>query len=104
MFIHAAIDDFLEVTDYLPKDLGQTDIYHLGVALGLKQPHVKKMREEMGDSETFKDDVIAAWLEQKEDQVTKKGKPTWQTLVEALRHRRVNQTGIAEKIRREKLI
>ena len=97
MFIHAAIDDLLEVTDYLPKDL---DVYNLGVALGLKQPHVKKMR----DSETFKDDVIAAWLEQKEDQVTKKVKPTWQTLVEALRHRRVNQTGIAEKIRREKVI
>ena len=101
MLIHAAIDDLLEVTDYLPKDL---DVYNLGVALGLKQPHVKKMREEMRDSETFKDDVIAAWLEQKEDQVTKKVKPTWQTLVEALRHRRVNQTGIAEKIKREKLI
>ena len=56
------------------------------------------------DSETFKDEVIAAWLEQKEDQVTKKGKPTWKTLVKALQHPRVNQTGIAEKIKKEKLI
>ena len=54
----------------------------MGVTLGLKQLHVKKMK----DSETFKDDVIAAWFEQKEDQMTKKGKPTWETLVEALKH------------------
>ena len=100
MLIHTAIDDLLEVTDYLPKDLGQKEIYNLGIALGLKQPHVKKMR----DSDTFKDDVIAAWLEQKEDQITKRGiKPTWETLVKALRHNRVNQTRIAEKIEIEKL-
>ena len=99
MFIHTAIDDFLEVTDYLPKDLGQTDIYNLGLTLGLNQPHVKNMR----DSETFRDDVIAAWL-QKEDQVTRRGLPTWESLVKALRDRRVNQIGIAERIEREKLI
>ena len=99
LLIHAAIDDLLEVTDYLPKDLGQNEIYNLGITLGLKQPQVKKMR----DSDTFKDDVIAAWL-QKEDQVTKRGiKPTWETLAKALRHPRVNQTRIAEKIETEKL-
>ena len=100
MLTHAAIDDLLEVTDYLPKDLGQTEIYNLGITLGLKQPHVKEIR----DSDTFKDDVIAAWLEQKEDQVTKRGiKPTWETLAKALRHDRVDQIGVAEKIETEKL-
>ena len=75
-------------------DLEKTDIYNLGLVLGLKQPEVKKMQ----GSETFRDDMIAAWLEQKEDQVAKKGKPTWETLVKALKNPRVNQTKIAEKI------
>ena len=56
----------------------------------------------MSGSETFLDDMIDAWL-QREDQVLKKGKPTWETLVKALRHPKVNQTGIAEKIETEKL-
>ena len=56
----------------------------------------------MKDSETFIDDMIDAWL-QKEDQVTKKGKPTWETLVKALRRPKVNQIRVAEKIETEKL-
>ena len=56
----------------------------------------------MRDSDTFIDDMIAAWL-QKEDQVLERGVPTWETLVKALRHRRVNQIGVAEKIETEKL-
>ena len=56
----------------------------------------------MSDSETFIDDMIDAWL-QKEDQVLKRGVPTWETLVKALRDPRVNQTGVAEKIETEKL-
>ena len=96
MYIHAAIDD-LEVTNYL-LDLGKNDIYKLGLTLGLYHSHLAKMR----DSETFRDDVIVAWL-QKEDQVLKMGVPTWKTLVKALRDPRVNQTGVAAKIEAEKL-
>ena len=94
--ILTAIGDLVQVTDYL-LDLGQNDIHNLGLTLGLYHPHLKSMR----DSETFRDDMIAAWL-QKEDQVIKSGMPTWETLVKALRHPRVNQTGIAEKIKSEK--
>ena len=57
----------------------------------------------MASSETFRDDMIAAWL-QKEDQVTKRGVPTWETLVKALRDRRVNQTGVADKIEVDKIV
>ena len=57
----------------------------------------------MASSETFRDDMIAAWL-QKEDQVTKRGVPTWDTLVKALRDRRVNQTGVADKIEADKIV
>ena len=57
----------------------------------------------MASSETFRDDMIAAWL-QKEDRVTKRGVPTWETLVKALRDRRVNQTGLTDRIEAEKLV
>ena len=65
--INAAIGDLHEVTNYL-LDLGKADIYDLGLTLGLYYPRLTKMR----DSENFRDDMIAAWL-QKEDQVTKQG-------------------------------
>ena len=94
--IHAAIGDLVEVTDYL-LGLQHIDIYNLGLTLGLHQPHLKKMKT----SEMFRDDVIAAWL-QKEDEVVKLGIPTWETLVKALRHPRVNQTGVASKIAADK--
>ena len=97
LLAHAAIGDLDEVTKYL-LDLRNTDIYNLGIALGLYHPRLKNMET----SETFRDDMIAAWL-QKEDQVTKKGVPTWETLVKALRDRRVNQTGVAAEIKSDKM-
>ena len=60
-FIRAAIGDLVEVTDYL-LGLQHINIYNLGLTLGLLQPHLKDMET----SKTFRDDVIAAWL-QKED-------------------------------------
>ena len=75
----------------------KTHIYHLGLVLGLRHNKVKTMM----DSATFLDDVIAAWL-RKEDQVTEKGEPSWTVLVNALKHRRVGQTGIANNIVKDK--
>ena len=96
--IHTAIGDLVEVTNYL-LDLQHDDIYNLGLTLGLYQPHLKNMKT----SETFKDDVIAAWL-QKEDQVLKMGVPTWKNLVKALKHPRVKQTGVANKIADDRIV
>ena len=46
--------------------------------------------------------MIDAWL-QKEDQVIRRGgRPTWETLVKALQHPRVNQTGVADTIATER--
>ena len=56
----------------------------------------------MRDSDTFRDDMIDAWL-QKEDQATKHGVPTWETLVKALKHCRVNQIEVAKRIEADKL-
>ena len=85
----------IEITDYL-LELDKTHVYHLGLVLGLSHHRVKQMK----DSETFLDDMITAWLH-KVDQV---GIPTWQRLVEALRHKRVGQTGIASEIEKDKLV
>ena len=94
--INSVIGDLVEVTKYL-LELDQTAIHNLGLTLGLYYPHLNKMET----SKTFRDDVIAAWL-QKEDQVLKMGIPTWETLVKVLRDPRVNHTGIANKIEADK--
>ena len=96
--MHTAIGDVDEVTSYL-LDLESSDIHSLGLSLGLYHPHLKKLET----SKTFREDVIAAWL-QKEDQVLKKGPPTWETLIKALKDPRVNQTGVASKIAAEKIV
>ena len=84
----------IEITDYL-FELDMVTIYHLGLVLGLSHHRMNEMK----DSLTFLDDMIAAWL-QKVDQV---GIPTWENLVKALRHKRVGQTGIASEIEKDKL-
>ena len=90
-------EDLIEITDYL-FELDKTDIYNLGLVLGLSQRRVKAMM----NSETFLDDMISAWL-QRIDLVEKRGVPTWHGLVEALRHRRVGETSIASEIEKDKL-
>ena len=96
MFHFTAIGDLVDVTDYL-LELGDVDIYNLGLTLGLNQPHLQDLER----SDTFRDKMIAAWLH-KEDQVAKRGMPTWKTLVKALRHPRLGKTVIADKIAKEK--
>ena len=96
MFRFTAIGDLVDVTDYL-LELGDVDLYNLGLILGLNQPRLQNLIS----SKTFRDDMIAAWL-RKEDQVAKRGMPTWETLVKALRHPRLGKTVIADKIAKEK--
>ena len=84
-----------DITEYL-LDLETVHIYHLGIELGLRQSHVKKMME---NCLTFLDDVVSAWLRM---EANVREKPTWRVLVKALRQRRVGQTGIASRIERER--
>ena len=97
LLTHTAADDLFEITEYLLK-LKKIDIYNLGLTLGLNHFHLKDME----NSETYRDDMIAAWLV-KEDQVTTRGLPTWETLEKALRHNRVGQTGVANEINAERI-
>ena len=89
-------EDLIDVTDYL-LTLEKTHVYNLGLVLGISQHKAKTMM----DSSTFLDDVIAAWL-RREDQVMKKGEPSWTVLVRALEHPRVGQCGISQNIKRDK--
>ena len=91
-------EDLIDITDYL-LPLEKTHIYNLGLVLGISQHKTKGMM----DSSTFLDDVIAAWL-RREDQVNKKGEPSWTVLIRALEHPRVGQCGISQKIRKEKAL
>ena len=89
--------NLLEITDYL-LNMEKHHIYHLGLVLGLTQTKLKAMKE----SDSFLNDVIAAWL-QKEDNVKEKGEPSWTVLISALKHRRVSQIGIADDIAKKRL-
>ena len=90
--------DQFDITTYLAP-LDRATVYILGQALGLSQQKVEGMKE----SDVFLDKVIAAWL-RREDHVEKRGMPTWRTLVKALRHPRIGQTGLANDISKDKII
>ena len=89
-------EDLTDITDYL-LPLEKIYIYNLGLVLGISRHKAKKMM----NSDTFLDDVIAAWL-RREDQVKKKGEPSWTVLVRALEHPRVGHFGISQIIRKDK--
>ena len=77
--------------------MSKAQITTLGIVLGLE---FTKLRDKI-NSETFHLDTIHAWL-QKEDNVAKKGNPTWRTLVHALNSKGVGQAGIAANIAKDK--
>ena len=92
----AGEDDLLDVSDYLvPLDKAQ--IHNLGLVLGLGYIRLKNLE----DSRTFLNDVVHAWLT-RVDRVAERGGVSWGTLVAALKHSRVGQNGIADKIEHEK--
>ena len=88
--------DLVDITNYL-LFMEKTHIYSLGLVLGIRQTKLKALK----DSDSFLDDTISAWL-RKEDQVTEKGESSWTVLIDALKHPRVGQSGIADKIAKDK--
>ena len=86
----------MEITDYL-LEFNEKQIYDLGLVLGLRYATVVEIKR----SATYRDDMIAAWLA-KVDDVGKKGGPTWRNLSNAMRHKRLTQNGIADKIASDK--
>ena len=85
-----------DISSYLRR-MEKVKILELGMALGLK---FIDLRNKM-NSETFLYDTIYSWL-QKEDDVIKKGNPTWRTLINALNSKEIGQTGTAAEIVKNK--
>ncbi|CAI8021287.1 hypothetical protein GBAR_LOCUS12642, partial [Geodia barretti] len=86
-------DDLVEITDQL-MDLDQSDIYNLGLVLGLAHRRVVDLRENSRSNLAFLDAVVLHWL-QRDDRVKE---VSWTALVKALLHQRLGHTGIATSI------
>ncbi len=91
------IKDLLEITEYLHPLVSKPDILNLGLVLGLYHDRLKAVEQ----NTNFLDDVVSAWL-RREGDVDKRGGPRWSTLIKALQHRRLRQTGIAKTIAEDK--
>ena len=83
----------MEVTDYL-MDLQRSQIYHLGLVLGLSPRRVVDLRDSRASNLEFLDAVVLHWI-QRLDHVEE---VSWSALVRALHHPRLGQTGIANTI------
>ena len=53
--------DMMEVTGYL-KDLNKSQIYNLGLVLGLDYSHVVDLRDNCGSNQDFLDAVVVNWF------------------------------------------
>ena len=91
------MDDLVDVSTYLLV-LKREQVFSLGLVLGLSIMSLNPIR----DSFMFLDEMLAAWLQGK-DRVNQLGGHTWESLVRGLRHPRLNQTEIADKIESEKM-
>ena len=86
-------DDQDDIMSFL-HSLSDKNIYDLGIALGIS--HQRLTDANRGAS--FLGNVILDWL----NRVDKVGKPSWRSLVSALRDPMVKQTGIANDIAAKK--
>ena len=87
-----SIADHFKVTQVL-KALDNKQLIHLGTALGLEYPHLKRMQ-------TLPEDMVAAWLNMKDEVMDTSGTPTWSSLVKALED--TNQKDVASRIKEGK--
>ena len=75
------------------KALDNEQLIHLGTALGLEYPHLKRMQ-------TLPDDMVFAWLNMEDEVMDTSGIPTWSSLIKALED--TDQKGVASRIRNGK--
>ena len=77
-----------------------TEWYHLGLALGLLPHTLDAIETQSANLITCRRTMLVEWLRQK-DQVLQKGRPSWRTLVKALRSSSVNRVDVANDIARK---
>lgn len=92
----AGLDELIDVSTYLLA-FNPDQVFGLGLALGLSVTTLNPIK----NSPTFLDDMLTAWLMGR-DAVRKRGGHTWPALVSGLRHARVNQTEIANRVEQER--
>ena len=74
--------------------------YDVGLALGLLPRTLDAIQTQSADLITCRRTMLVEWLRQK-DQVLQKGRPSWRTLVKALRSPPVNRADVANEIARK---
>ena len=84
-----------EVANYL-RTVPSGEVTRLGLALGLCYPKLKNMQHCPGP-----DDMVDAWLRKEDNVLKQSGRPTWTSLVKALRD--IGQEGIAQDIEKIKI-
>ena len=81
VLLYTGIDDLVDVKKFL-KDV--VDWQSLGLELGLLYPTLKRIKKEQhGDISDCMMEMLAAWLQQ-QDNVSRKGVPSWSVLRRAL--------------------
>ena len=76
-------------------DIPSNDLVRLGLELGLKYDRLKRL--ESVQSGNFCLDLISSWLREVDDVSERSGKPSWESLANALEE--IGQNGIAKKVR-----
>ena len=94
--IFAGIDDLFPVLKAIV-DVSDKWLM-LGLALGLKQPTLDRIKTDNGNSDLRKYEMMKEWLNG-----TDGCKPSWAELVKALREELVAHRAIADTIQKEKL-
>ena len=91
--LHVAIDqDHYEVCQSL-RNLNDRDLVELGQALGLSYTTLERMKNVL-------EEMVAAWLNRRDNVLSRSGEPTWAKLSEALKD--IRHTGIAQDILKTK--
>ena len=88
----AAINILFEVMMFLKKFHGWMD---LGLALGLLYPTLEKIKKDNDKTDDCKREMLVAWLQQ-QDEVSKKGVPSWSVMRAALKM--IGENELADKI------
>ena len=97
LILHTDVEDLRVVMEYTC-DLSQTQLFELGIQLGLHFSTLRKLRE--NSPNLLRMEMMNAWLS-RQDSVKEIGIPSWRVLVIALRKKPVNCNLIADTIEKK---
>ena len=92
--VQLTISDHFEVAECLKYHLNKEELIQLGGALGLHYSNLEKMK---CSDRSLCDELVFAWLNEEDDVMLRSGKPSWESLMTALR-----TMGFAQWIQRQR--